>query len=120
MRLTKRHARRFLCALHFEDAEAKGLSRAERVVRHVRKRGCVQYDPIDVVGRNADLVLQSRVDGYKPQDLLRALYDERALIVRRYFKSHTQTEIDRDLGVSQVQVSRLENKIVEKLRRKIS
>lgn len=45
---------------------------------------------------------------------------ERRIIIMRYFSDRTQTEIAKELGVSQVQVSRLENKIVEKLRRKIS
>ena len=42
--------------------------------------------------------------------------DERALILRRYFKRHTQTQIARDLGTSQVQVSRMESRILKKLR----
>lgn len=41
---------------------------------------------------------------------------ERMLIVRRYFKSHTQTQIARDMGVSQVQVSRMEKRILGRLR----
>ena len=49
--------------------------------------------------------------------LLRDLSDEeRTLIVRRYFKSHTQSEIARDMGISQVQVSRLESRILKKMR----
>ena len=42
--------------------------------------------------------------------------NERALIVRRYFKAHTQTQIARDMGVSQVQVSRMESRILKRLR----
>ena len=50
--------------------------------------------------------------------LLRDLSDdERMLIVRRYFKSHTQTQIARDLGVSQVQVSRMESRILGRMRK---
>ena len=45
---------------------------------------------------------------------------EKKIIVMRYFSDRTQAEIAKELGVSQVQVSRLENKIVEKLRQKIS
>lgn len=49
--------------------------------------------------------------------LLRDLPDqERAIIVRRYFKSHTQTQIARDMGLSQVQVSRMESRILKRLR----
>ena len=41
---------------------------------------------------------------------------ERKIIVMRYFRDRTQTEIAESLGVSQVQVSRLENKIIDKMR----
>lgn len=42
--------------------------------------------------------------------------DERALILRRYFRSHTQTQIARDMGISQVQVSRMESRIIKRMR----
>ena len=41
---------------------------------------------------------------------------EKKIVVMRYFKDKTQTEIAEALGVSQVQVSRLENKIIDKIR----
>ncbi|MCM1043469.1 MAG: SigB/SigF/SigG family RNA polymerase sigma factor [Corallococcus sp.] len=41
---------------------------------------------------------------------------EQKLVIMRYFRDMTQGEIAQKLGVSQVQVSRLENKIIEKLR----
>ena len=41
---------------------------------------------------------------------------ERKIIVMRFFRDRTQTEIAEALGVSQVQVSRLENKIIEKIK----
>ncbi len=41
---------------------------------------------------------------------------ERKIIVLRYFRDKTQSEIAEQLGVSQVQVSRLENKIIDKIR----
>ena len=49
--------------------------------------------------------------------LLRDLpVDERTLILRRYFKRHTQAQIARDMGTSQVQISRMESRILKKLR----
>lgn len=42
---------------------------------------------------------------------------ERELIVQRYFKEKTQMEVAKSLGISQVQVSRLEKKILQRLRR---
>jgi len=43
--------------------------------------------------------------------------DERAIIIRRYFHAHTQSAIARDMGISQVQVSRLESRILQRMRR---
>lgn len=44
---------------------------------------------------------------------------ERQLIGMRYFQNRTQTEIAAELGVSQVQVSRMEKRILKKLKEKI-
>lgn len=44
---------------------------------------------------------------------------EKKIIILRYFRDRTQSEIAEQLGVSQVQVSRLETKILEKLRKKL-
>ncbi len=43
---------------------------------------------------------------------------EKKLVIMRYFRDKTQSEIAETLGVSQVQVSRLENKIIDKMRQK--
>lgn len=43
---------------------------------------------------------------------------EKKIIILRYFRDRTQSEIAENLGVSQVQVSRLENKIIDKIRLK--
>lgn len=49
--------------------------------------------------------------------LLEALgKEERKLIYLRYFENKTQTEIGNLLGISQVQVSRMEKKILQKMR----
>ena len=41
---------------------------------------------------------------------------EREVIVRRYFRDETQAAIARDLGMTQVQVSRLESRILRQMR----
>ncbi|MDP4117561.1 MAG: sigma-70 family RNA polymerase sigma factor [Bacteroidota bacterium] len=41
---------------------------------------------------------------------------EREVILRRYFKDETQSLIAEDLGVSQVQVSRIEKAAIKKLK----
>ena len=43
---------------------------------------------------------------------------ERSLIILRYFRDKTQSEVALELGVSQVQISRLESKILDKIRLK--
>ena len=43
---------------------------------------------------------------------------ERKVIILRYFRDRTQSEVAENLGVSQVQVSRLESKIIDKIRLK--
>ncbi|MCX4267627.1 MAG: SigF/SigG family RNA polymerase sporulation sigma factor [Lachnospiraceae bacterium] len=45
--------------------------------------------------------------------------EEKKLIILRYYKEKTQTEVAKELGISQVQVSRLEKKILLRMRGKI-
>lgn len=54
------------------------------------------------------------------KQLLESLEKEaRQLIYLRYFANKTQTEVGKELGISQVQVSRMEKKILKTLRGKI-
>lgn len=51
------------------------------------------------------------------KDMLSKLTErERKLVVLRYFRDMTQWEIARKMGVSQVQISRMESKVIKKLR----
>ena len=51
------------------------------------------------------------------KELMEDLSDEqREIIVRRYFYNQTQTQIAGELGISQVQVSRLEKRILKEMR----
>ncbi len=45
----------------------------------IRQAGCVQFDPLDVCGRSAELVLHARVQGFTTRMLHDALYKQRAL-----------------------------------------
>ena len=47
---------------------------------YVRQAGCIQYDPVDVCGKNAELTLQSRVKGFKKSMLWELLYEDRKLV----------------------------------------
>ena len=48
--------------------------------QYVRQAGCIQYDPVDVCGRNAELTLQSRVKGFRKKTLEDLLYRDRLLV----------------------------------------
>ncbi len=48
--------------------------------RYVRQAGCIQFDPVDVCGRNAELTLQSRVKGFSKKTLNDLLYRDRLLV----------------------------------------
>ena len=53
--------------------------------------------------------------------LLKELKDrEKEIILLRYYKEKTQAQVAKILGISQVQVSRLERKILENMKRKIT
>lgn len=57
------------------------------------------------------IVVRELIDGLRKE--------ERQLIYLRYFANRTQSEVGQVMGISQVQVSRLEKKILQQLRQKI-
>ncbi len=63
----------------------------------------------DVIIEN--LTLNEILDKLKPK--------EREIIKLRYFQDKTQTEVAYEVGVSQVQISRIEKKVLETMRRHI-
>ena len=80
--ITRKQAGEYLACLHFRAGSActggeTGPDPADvgnGILNTIRRLGCIQYDPLDVVGRNHDLVLQSRVPGYRPELLGQVLY----------------------------------------------
>ncbi len=50
------------------------------ILNIIRRLGCIQYDPLNIVGRNPDLILQARVPGFHPAMLDSLLYEDRLLI----------------------------------------
>jgi uncharacterized protein len=77
MRISKQTERRFVLGLQGLWPGRRWTGRAGlREALSVCRR--VQVDPLDVVGHNEDLVFASRVEGYRPADLERLLYRERA------------------------------------------
>lgn len=77
--IDKAQARRFILN-HLHLLPPRKLSGKQGVYDLIRKLNCIQYDPINVVGQNPHLVLQSRVRGYKPAMLEALLYEDRALV----------------------------------------
>ena len=72
-------ARRFL-ALHHLLAPPRSLPPGPAGILAVFDRlGSIQFDPIEIAGRNHDLVLLSRVAGYRREMTDQLLYEERSL-----------------------------------------
>ena len=72
-------ARRFLVLRHFL-APPRGLpAQPASVMRVMDRIGSLQFDPLEVAGRNHDLVLLARVAGYERAWTDRPLYDKRVL-----------------------------------------
>src|SRR6056297_79113 len=75
--ITKKQARQFLINYH---GIHKTMKSDDDILAYIKKVGCIQFDPVNVAGRNHDLVLQARVKGYKPEDCYQLLYEDRQLV----------------------------------------
>jgi len=79
MKISKEDARKFL--VKYQNlTEPRQLQGTGGIYEYIMKVGCIQYDPLNIIGRNTDLVLQSRVADYKPEMLEQLLYKDRLLI----------------------------------------
>ena len=76
--LTNRQVRQFMLLKQGLLGEYKFTGK-QGVLDFIRQAGCVQFDPVDVCGRSADIVLHSRVKGYKKEMLDELLYKDRRL-----------------------------------------
>lgn len=79
IQLTNRQARQFLLLKHGLLGEYRFTGK-QGVLDFVRQVGCIQYDPIDVCGKNAELVLQPRIQGFTKSILDELLYQDRLLV----------------------------------------
>lgn len=77
--LSKREARLFILRKQGLIGSYKFIGK-QGVLEYVRQAGCIQYDPIDVCGKNSELVLQSRIKGFTKDMLYELLYEDRKLI----------------------------------------
>ena len=77
--LSKEEARRFMLVKH--GLVGKHIFKGqEGIMAFVKQVGCIQFDPIDVCGKNAELVLQSRIKDFDKKWLYDLLYHKRELI----------------------------------------
>ncbi|MFC3745248.1 DNA glycosylase AlkZ-like family protein [Paenibacillus sp. GCM10012306] len=75
---SKADIRKYLITYHHLSDDS-ALQSTSQIAEYIRKVGCIQYDPLDVVGRNPDLTLQSRYATYRKGDIDQYLYTERIL-----------------------------------------
>jgi uncharacterized protein YcaQ len=77
--ITQPQARRFLLA--YQNLwPPRSLSGKADALNFIRKVGCIQFDPLDIAGKNPELVLQSRIADFTPAMLNELLYQDRALL----------------------------------------
>ena len=70
VQLSREQARRLLAHYHFSPTDLLGV---------FTRLGTVQYDPLNPVGRNPDLVLQARVPSYRVDDWQALAYEKRLI-----------------------------------------
>lgn len=74
--LSPAHARAFLLDhLHLTRPFGRGPRAVRRLLDALR---CIQLDPLDAIGTNADLVALARIDGIARGDIYRAVYPHHA------------------------------------------
>ena len=73
-------------------------------------------DKLEETGAQEEKVLNQMLLAQRLEGLEK---EERQLIYLRYFANQTQSQVGKTLGISQVQVSRLEKKILKNLRQKV-
>jgi uncharacterized protein YcaQ len=79
-------ARRFLAIRHLLAPPRALTTSPESVLVVVDRLGSLQFDPLEVAGRNHDLVLQARIAGYRREVTDELLYGRR-LLFEAYNKS---------------------------------
>ena len=72
-------ARRFFVTRHLLAPPRSLPARPESVMTFFDRFGTIQFDPLDITGRNHDLVLQARIAGYRREWTDALLYESRDL-----------------------------------------
>jgi RNA polymerase sporulation-specific sigma factor len=71
-------------------------------------RICAKGSPDDDIDK---IIIKDVIKGLEERD--------KKIIYLRYYRDKTQSEIAQELGVSQVQISRLEARIIEKMKKEL-
>ena len=114
-----------------EIAEVMNVDPQDVVVAMESSRQIVSLNLVVSDGDGKQMSLEEKVSDENPFDNVvdnMVLYDaisklserEKKIVMLRYFRDKTQKEVASVLGVSQVQISRLENKIIEKIRNNLT
>lgn len=115
MILTKKQARRIILC-HLNLLQGKTLKGKDGIMSYIKKVGCLQFDPLNIIAMNPHLVLQSRIQDYKPELLWDLLYKDRKLMdgwdknmaiypiedrpyFKRYYDSAIETHTWRDKDI---------------------
>jgi uncharacterized protein YcaQ len=79
MTITKEQARQFMLAHQslWSHYELEGKS---GVLSYINRVGCIQFDPLNIVGYNQELVLQARISNFNSSILQELLYKDRELL----------------------------------------
>lgn len=112
-----------ICSLSKEDVVTaiESLRNVESIYKEVDSssdgNGVSILDKLVDKTNNENLV----IDRVLIKQLLDTLDEnERNIIILRYYKNKTQSDIAKEIGITQVQVSRLEKKILNKLKKQIN
>lgn len=112
-----------LCSLSKEDVVTaiESLRNVESIYKEVERSS--DGNGVSIVERLVDKTDHENIilDRVLVRQLLDTLEEnERKIILLRYYKNKTQSDIAKDIGITQVQVSRLEKKILNKLKKQIN
>lgn len=109
------------------QSDGKEICMVDQIVKN--SQGSASYDSVAGLekGRNVcsngsscDEEKEKLIDHIILTETINGLEEkERKIIEYRYFKDMTQSDVAKELGISQVQVSRLEKKILKNMRQKI-
>lgn len=112
-----------MCSLSKEDVVTaiESLRSVESIYKEVDSssdgNGISILDKLVDKTNNENLV----IDRVLIKQLLDTLEEnERNIIILRYYKNKTQSDIAKEIGITQVQVSRMEKKILNKLKKQIN